>query len=51
MEDKRAFAALSTSLQDVAKRRGVPLEKKQPLDLLKAPKAGKIRRSQMEQSS
>ena len=35
-EDKRAFAALSTSLQDVAKRRGVPLEKKQPLDLLKA---------------
>lgn len=50
MEDKRAFAALSTSLQDVAKRRGVPLEKKQPLDLLKAQRAGKIRRSQMEQS-
>eukprot|EP00435_Cladocopium_sp_Y103_P045266 s172_g12.t5 len=33
---KSAFKALSATLEDLAKRHGVPLEKKQPLDLLKA---------------
>ncbi|CAK9096650.1 unnamed protein product [Durusdinium trenchii] len=34
-EDKKAWAALSASLQDLAKRKGVPADKK-PLELLKA---------------
>ena len=33
-EDKKAWAALSASLQDLAKRKGVPADKK-PLELLK----------------
>ena len=36
LQDRSAFGALSATLEDLAKRHGVPLEKKQPLDLLKA---------------
>lgn len=50
-QDKGAFTELSAKLQDFAKRQGVPLEKKQPLELLKESDGGSRREVMLAHTS